>query len=248
MVFLTEQGERMLFPCPYDGATVEITPPGFAWLPAEGASGYRVEIRDGGGSMVYEKAMGSDPVHLPDRALAPGSYTWDVMALDSQGNEAARRGEQSFSILAGVPELPWVEPGALLSRVPAGHPRLIYLKRDLPALRATLKTTRKRSWRTCLEAAERALGVPAPVYPDYHKIEDPTECRLAYRAYFVDFTPYIDVALMDLSLAFLMTEEAKYAEAARRILMEVAAWPTDDADVTSVSARWGDEPGLHLPR
>jgi hypothetical protein len=49
---------------------------------------------------------------------------------------------------------------------------------------------------------------------------------------------------MNLSLAFLMTEEAKYADAAKRILLEIAKWPTDDADVTSVSAKWGDEPGL----
>ena len=49
---------------------------------------------------------------------------------------------------------------------------------------------------------------------------------------------------MDLSLAFLMTEANRYADAAKRILLEIVSWPTDDDDVTSVSARWGDEPGL----
>ena len=49
---------------------------------------------------------------------------------------------------------------------------------------------------------------------------------------------------MDLSLAFLMTEANRYADAAKRILPEIVSWPTDDDDVTSVSARWGDEPGL----
>ena len=48
---------------------------------------------------------------------------------------------------------------------------------------------------------------------------------------------------MDLSLAFLMTEANRYADAAKRILLEIVSWPTDDDDVTSVSARWGDEPG-----
>jgi hypothetical protein len=53
---------------------------------------------------------------------------------------------------------------------------------------------------------------------------------------------------MDLSLAFLMSEEDKYARAAKRILLEIASWPTDDHDVTSVSARWGDEAGLSFSK
>jgi len=170
------------------------------------------------------------------------------VALDEQGKDIARRGNQSFAIPKGVPELSWIDPDELLSRVPKEHSRLIYLKRDLPAIRATLQTTRSRSWNTCLRAAERDLDMPPPTYPKYHLTEDRTQSRLEYKDYFGDFRRYIDRALINLSLAFLMTEEAKYAEAARRILLEVADWPTDDADVTSVSARWGDEPGLSLSR
>jgi len=249
MTFATERTHNaILFPCPADGATVEISPPGLAWLPAEGASGYRVEIREAGASVVYEKAEGKDPVHLPDRALAPGDYTWDVVALDDNGREIARRGSQSFTVAQGAPELPWIAPETLLSRVPEGHPRLLYLKRDLPAIRATLETTRQRACQTCVAAADRALDTPPPAYPKYHLAEDPTQCRLEYRAYYRAFTRYIDKALMDLALAFLMTEDPKYGDAAKRILLETVSWPTDDADVTSVSAKWGDEPGLHLAR
>ncbi len=249
MKFLTEKNrDTMLFPRPDDGTLVRISPPGLAWLPAEGAFGYRVEIRDRSGALVYEKAIGSDPAHLPDQVLDPGNYTWDVVALDAQGNDGARRGKLSFTIADGAPELPWVEPEILLSRVPKEHSRLLYMKQDLPAIRKTLKTTRSRSWGSCLRAAERALDKPAPKYPNYHLLEDPKRVRLEYSRYFGDFRRYINSALMSLSLAFLMTEEAKYAEAAKRILLEVTDWPTDDADVTSVSARWGDEPGLSMSR
>jgi len=249
MRFLTEKSkDGMLFPRPDDGVLVRITPPGLAWLPAEGASGYRVEIRNDGGALVYDKTIGSDPSHLPDRALEPGNYTWDVVALDAQGKDAARRGKLSFTIPDGAPELPWVEPEVLLSRVPKEHSRLLYMRKDLPALRKTLQTTRSRAWESCLRAAERALDKPAPKYPKYHLLEDPKRVRLEYSRYFGDFRGYINSALMSLSLAFLMTEEAKYADAAKRILMEVTDWPTDDADVTSVSAKWGDEPGLSMSR
>ncbi len=238
----------MLFPGPADGASLPITPAGLAWLPCPGSAGYRVEILGQNGSRVYEKTIGSDPVHLPDRVLEPGRYLWDVIALDGSGNERTRRGRQSFVIEKNAARLPWRDPEMLLARVPKDHSRLLYAKADLPEIRQTLQTTRKRSWRACLAAAERALDMPAPKYPDYHLLGDPTKIRLAYGRYFGDFRRYIDRALMDLSLAFLMTEEPKYVEAAKRILLEVATWPTSDDDVTSVSAKWGDEPGLSFSK
>ena len=245
MKFLTDKTrDSMLFPRPLDGVTVQITPPGLAWLPAEDASGYRVEIRKDGGGLVYESTIGADPVHLPDKVLDPGSYVWDVIALDADGNEAARRGEQRFSIAPGVPELLWPDPAELLTRVPDGHSRLLYPKADLPKIRATLETTRKRSWQACLRAADRSLDTGVPEFPDYHLREDRHEARLAYGKYFGYFRKFVDGSLMHLALGFLMTEEAKYADAAKRILLEIARWPTDDDDVTSVSAKWGDEPGL----
>ena len=249
MVFLTEKSrDAMLFPRPLDGATVQISPPGLTWLPAEGADGYRVEIRRDGGGLVYEKNVGSDPVHLPDQVLEAGGYVWDVMALDGDGNDAARRGAQRFTIAPGVEELPWPDPAGLLEKVPEGHSRLLYPRADLPAIRATLETTRKRSWQACLKAAKRALDTGAPAFPDYHLREDRHECRLAYKDYFGYVRGFIDSSLMHLSLAFLMTEEAKYEEAAKRVLLEIASWPTDDDDVTSVSAKWGDEPGLSFSK
>lgn len=249
MKFLAERNrDSMLFPRPADGMLIQISPPGLAWLPADEASGYRVEIKNSNGALVYEKTIGRDPVHLPDQVLESGKYTWDVAALDAQGNDSAQRGELSFTIAEDVPELPWIDPEVLLSRVPAGHPRLLYMKKDLPEIRATLETTRKRSWGGCLRAADRELDRPAPVYPEYHLIEERTRSRLEYSRYFGDFRRYINGALMRLSLAYLMTKEAKYADAAKRILLEVTDWPTNDADVTSVSARWGDEPGLSMSR
>ena len=249
MRFLTERDrDQMLFPRPADGAVVDISPPGLAWLPAQGAGGYRVEIWDSSGDLIYQKDIGTEPIHLPDRVLDPGAYRWDVVAKDQYRRDKARRGEMSFTVKAGAPQLPWVDPEELLARVPDGHPRLLYPRGELDAIRSTLDTTRRRSWQACLRAADRALDMPPPAYPTYHEADDSKVCRLAYKDYFADFRRYINSALMDLSLAFLMSEDSKYAEAAKRILLEVTGWPTDDDDVTSVSAKWGDEPGLSFSR
>ena len=111
-----------------------------------------------------------------------------------------------------------------------------------------LYSTRQRSWKTCVKAAESALEAPTPVYPSYHLNKNLRCAQMEYKQYLLQFNQLIDRALMDLSLAFLMTEQPKYAEAAKRILLEVAGWPTNDNDVTSVSSRWGDGPGLSLAR
>lgn len=247
--FLKEKSsDNMLFPRPGDGAKLPISPIGLAWLPCPAAEDYRVEIFAAGADRVYSRDVGKDPVHLPDRVLPAGSYTWDIIALDGQGSDIAKRGRQSFTILPGAARLPWVEPKELLSRVPTEHSRILYPKADLERIRATLSTTRARSWESCKSAADKALSKGVPEFPKYHLIEDAGTARLEYGRYFSYFRGYVDGALMNLSLAFLMSDEDKYARAAKRILLEIASWPTDDDDVTSVSAKWGDEAGLSFSK
>jgi hypothetical protein len=247
--FLTERtSHRMLFPRPLDGATLAISPVGLAGLPCPGAASYGVDIFARGKDRVYSRRIGKDPVHLPDRVFPAGDYSWDVTAFDAAGTDRARRGRQSFSIAEGAASLPWIDPATLLQRVPESRPRILFPQANLAAVRATLTTTRKQTWQACRSAADRALTKGVPDVPTYHRIEDAGTRRLEYQKYFSYFRGYVNGALMDLALAFLMTEEEKYARAAKRILLEIATWPTDDDDVTSVSARWGDEAGLSFSK
>ena len=247
--FLTKKtSDRMLFPRPRDGAELPISPVGLAWLPCSAAADYRVDVFDEGDRCIYSKKVGPDPVHCPDQVFPSGVYTWDVVAFDKLAKDIARRGRRSFTICPGAAELPWIDPKELLRRVPREHPRLLYPKSDLAQIRATLSSTRQMAWRDCKAAADRALSKGVPEYPAYHLIEDPVVRRLEYQKYFGYFRGYINGALMDLSLAYLMTEEARYADAAKRILLEIASWPTADDDVTSVSAKWGDEAGLSFSK
>lgn len=238
----------LLYPQPSDRALVQISPPSFTWEPITGALGYAIEIKNEPGTLIYQKNLSSDPVHLPDIVLPSGSYSWDIIALNAKGLEHTRRGTLTFSIPENVPTFPWVDPSILISRIPSEHSRLLYLKSDLPSIRNTFHDTRRRSWRNCLEAAERALDTPIPLYPQYHQNTNSRQAKLEYHQYVRRFNRIIDKALMDLSLAFLMTEHSKYATAAKRLLLEVSGWPTADRDVTSLSSRWGDEPGLSLAR
>jgi hypothetical protein len=138
---------------------------GFAWWRAQGAASYRLVVRDGAGKTACEAANLKDPVHLPDRILAPGEYRWDVEALDSNSAVVARRGEWRFRVPKRVPELAWEDAARILSRAPAEHSRYIFLKSELPRIRQTLKTTRRAAWEALLEQAGGALKRPLPEPP-----------------------------------------------------------------------------------
>ncbi len=244
--FPEEQPERALFPTPADGATPAINPPGFAWWRVAGADSYRLLIRNSTGSVIYDAAGLKDPVHLPARTLPPGEHTWDVEASDGAGGATARRGAWRFRMAAGLPELPWEEPGALLARVPAAHPRYVFLKDALPEVRRSLQSGRRAAWDALRSLAERALQTPLPRRPAYDTFEGKTRQRMGYTAYFREFRRYIDRAVSPLALAYLLSGEERYGLAAKRILLEVETWGVEGT--MSVLSPFGDEPGLSMAR
>lgn len=236
---------RALFPQPADGAAAGINPPGFGWWRARGAASYRLTVSSGGRT-VYQAAGLKDPVHLPDRVLPPGGYTWDVEALDRAGNVVARRGAWKFRVPAGLVELPWQDPKTILSRVPSTHPRYIFVQSQLPRIRRTLKTTRRQAWEALKATADRALKLPLPPRPDYDTFDGPERKRLGYTAYFRKFRGAVDNGMSPLALAYLLSGDERYGLAAKKIFLEVAGWGVDG--LMSVSSRYGDEPGLSMGR
>ncbi len=237
---------RALFPQPADGAEAAINPPGFGWWRAAGAVSYRLMVSTASGKSAYEAAGLKDPVHLPDRVLPPGDYTWDVEALDAAGKVLARRGAWRFRVPKGLIELPWRDPKSLLARMPSTHPRYIFLEGALPEIRRSLKTTRREAWASVKAAADGALKLPLPARPNYDTFEGKDRQRLGYAAYFRKFRGYIDSGMSPLALAWLLSGDERYGLAAKKLFLEVAGWGVDG--LMSVSSPYGDEPGLSMGR
>jgi len=247
--FLTGKGSpQMLFPTPPDGFTLGISPPGLAWYPAPNAAGYRVEIKKDNGPVVYQKDIPPETVHLPDRILHPGKYNWNIHALDKQGKVSASRGEKSFIISENPDKLPWISPTELLSRVPKDHSRVIFLKPKMAEFKHRLSTTHQSVLDNLVKQADVALTIGLPPFPEYHRADDPAVVRMGYSRYFPLFRKYIDGAMTTLAKAWLFTGEKRYADASKAILLEISGWPQDYDNVTSIGAKWGDEPGLSYSR
>ena len=244
--FPAVQPERALYPCPLNGTTVGVTPPGFAWWSARGAASYSITVKDSGGGVVHAAQGLTDPEHLPAKVLPAGDYVWDVEAFDKSGASIARRGEWRFRVPRGVPELPWEQPKSILARLPEGHPRYIFLKEDLPKLRATLATTRRADWLKVKAAADKALKIPLPEAPQYHTFEGENRARMGYKKYFGEFRKRLDGALTPLSVAYLFSGEEKYGLRAKEILLTVEPWGVGGP--MSLLSKFGDEPGLSMSR
>ena len=238
--------DRGLFPCPANGATAGVNPPGFGFWRVQGAAGYKVTVLDAAGNAACESETVPDPVWLPGTTLRPGKYRWDVSALDSRGNSIARRGEWRFTIPQGAPELPWVDPKELLARMPPGHPRHVYLEKDLGRIRETLASTRREAWESLRASANKALKAPLPEPPKYHTFEGKNRQRMGYKVYFGEFRRRLDATLPPLALAWLLSGEERYGARAKQILLEVEPWGIEGP--MSLLSPFGDEPGLSMSR
>lgn len=242
--------EADLFPKPQDNYIAQINPPGFSWLPIDTAISYRLKvINEKSRKTVLNVDDIHDNVFVPRDILPPADYTWTVEAFGKQGEVLARRRPYHLTIPAVLIEQPFPDIESLLASVPDKHPRLIFLRDQLPQIQATLASKRKNAWKRLKATADACLNIPTPDPPEYDKYDREKEYtlrRLEYKHSYRGLRVAIDKALQSLSLAWLMTSDKKYAEAAKRILLEVATW--DPAGITSVQHSGFDEVGLSLAR
>ncbi len=235
---------------PAAGAVVDLTPPGFCWWRAgpRDAVFYRLTIEDAGASEVYRSPILRDPVHVPDRALPPGRYTWTVEATNEAGATLARRAPESFTIADDPLELPWVEPTELLERIPREHPRLLFPAAELDGVRATLSTTRRAAYEDLRRAADEALSLEPMPRPDFDRFDKETEYarrRTAYRASYQQFTRVYHRGAVPMALMYLLSGDERYGEAAKRHVLQLTEWETDG--IASLEEGF-DEIGLRICR
>ncbi|MFO7947926.1 MAG: heparinase II/III family protein [Armatimonadota bacterium] len=234
-----------IIPRPDDGARVDTNPPAFAWMPVEEAAEYRVQIMDDSGGVVLAQTT-DDNLFLPGDMLQPGEYTWTVAALDDDGEVLAEREEYSLTLPEGVLQQPYPDISKLLDEVPKEHPRIIFTADELDEIRRSINNGRAEAWERLIENAEMVVDIGVPEAADYDKYDTKVKIRREYCAYFGYIREYLDKAIQILSLAWLIGEDERYAEAAKDIFFTVGDWVGEG--LYSVNCEHGDEPGLSACR
>ena len=231
---------------PRDGEVATLSPPGFSWWRAaeRGACQYRLTV-DREGTTHYISPLTDDPIHVPTEVFPPGNYTWSVKAVADDRTQTGSAA-YSFTVAEGADEQPWVDPQVLLDRIPRDHPRLLFTGDQLDAVRSTLESTRAEAFNQLIKAADTALSIDPIEEPDYDRIEDRAERRLAYQAAFHAARKVHDLGMRSVALAYLLTGERKYGDHAKLLIVDAAGW--DPEGISSIMAPYGDEVGLGLLR
>jgi len=248
--FPDSQPENGNFNRPLPGQTLDISPPGFCWWRAGPRDEifYRLIIRNSNGQEIYRSPDLRDPVDVPDRVLAPGGYTWTVDALNPDSEVLTTRPAQSFTINQTSHVLPWVDPNELLERIPDAHPRLLFLRSELPAVRDTLGSTRRIAFEELRNRADTAIDLPLMDKPDFDKYDIDTEYparRTAYRAAYHEFTRTYHGGMTPMALMYMLTGERIYGEQAKAHLLNLLDWETNG--IASLDEGF-DEVGLRIAR
>lgn len=249
-VFPAHRPEDANFNRPTEGQRVDVSPPGFCWWRAGPRDEvyYRLIIRDASQVEVHASPRLRDPVYVPDQVLPPGAYSWTVQAVDRDGQVLASRPASRFLVEPNASDLPWVSPEELLARVPSGHPRLLFPRSELEAIRKTLHTTRKDAFDDLISLADAALEMEPMPRPTFDRFDRSTEYaarRTAYRAAYQQFSRTYHRGVVPLSLAYLLTGDERYGLAAKSHVLPILKW--DVEGIASLEEGF-DEIGLRIAR
>ncbi len=242
---LERKSEKDVYSNPINHLVSEVNPPAFVWLPLDDAVSYTLTIYQDD-TQIFHKMDLMQNVYAHNNTFKAGKYHWRIKAYDKNDQLLSQSPDFHFSISPHAVEFPYPDIQKLAQNISKKHPRLIFQADKLNEFRNTLNSSRKEAWTAVKQMADKSLSLDNPKPPWYGDIEAYDQRRLEYRQYFHYIREYIDEGLQSLAVAWLMTGEAKYANAGKRMLLTIAKWP---ADGTTSSKHIGfDEPGLSIAR
>ncbi len=239
---------------PQEGETVKVTPPGFVWLPEEGAVSYILQcsIDREFRHKHYEKKDITLNIHCPPAPFTPGTWFWRYTYVTKDGQRAQWSRTRSFTIDKDAVSFPQPTLNDLLTRLPEEHPKLFLRPEEVQSFREKLETQYKKIWERFLVSIDEMMETPIttdepPPYPSGGFRSRSKEDIDLWRANRRIVSNAVDCAA-NLAFAYLLTGEERYGERAREWILAVTAWPPDGA----TSYRYNDECAMpilsRLPR
>ncbi|MCS7024862.1 MAG: DUF4962 domain-containing protein [Bryobacteraceae bacterium] len=212
---------------PSDGAVVALNPPSLSWVHEKGAASYTVEwaqTADFRNAVSIRNLRWS--VYTHHETLPPGEYCWRYRIHTVSGAVSPWSRVRRFRIPAEAVAFPQPTLAELKRRIGNDHPRLFLSRSDLPRLR-DYATGAGREEFARLRAKADALLKAEPT-PEPTIIGDPDDPQTRQH-WWSNRTQAIQ-ALHEgevLSFTWLLTQDPKYVEAARRFALQLAAWKLD---------------------
>ncbi len=210
---------------PADGSTVAVNPPPLTWVHEPKALRYEVQWsfrEDFSGAATAETRW---CVYTHNEPFKPGGYYWRYREIMKEGPSDWSRSRR-FTVPPGAIAFPKPSIEEIRRRVPKDHPRLFMRPEDLPKLREWIKGEGRAAFERLRRAADALAGsAPTPEPAVRASARDPkTRSRWWSNR---EQTQKACQEAETVALAFLLTGERRYAEAARRYVMHLASWDPD---------------------
>ncbi|WCJ59674.1 DUF4962 domain-containing protein [Fontisphaera persica] len=224
---------------PANGSVSRLNPPSLIWLHEPAAVKYLVQWStredfqqaDGAAGFVWNTYTHHTP-------WAPGKYYWRYAFVNKSGQTSSWSVVRSVTVPAEAKPFPMPTRAQQRERVPREHPRLFMRPEDLPRLRQLALAGRDAQGRLSAEAEEFArLRAAADKYIAAGPTPEPDKMGSALDKDNAELVKYwwpnreqtMRACQEAETIAFvhLITQEKKYAEAARRWIMHLAAWNPD---------------------
>jgi len=234
---------------PADGATVRLNPPSWIWLHEKEADRYAVQwsrqadFRD---AQTAEGFVWNTYTH--DEPLAPGTYYWRYRFTTKDGRTSSWSAVRSVVVPAEAAEFPMPTRLQQRERVLEGHPRLFLRPEDLPRLRELARGKLASRFQPLVAEADRILRAgptPEPVHMGSARDKENQEA-VKYWWPNREQTERACKEAETLAFVYLITQEAKYGEAARRWVLHLAAWNPDGPTNFRLNCEAG-KPMLYRP-
>ena len=224
---------------------VSINPPAFSWRPQQKMVRWEIECGKGTDfkSIEYRASEIDLNVHCPPKPFTPGRYQWRYRGVTKHGGKTNWSRSRTFTIPDEAAKMPLPARDDLLARIPASHPRLFIRPEDVPSLRKLAQGQLKDSFADLVSQSDRLLAHPPPTAepPKYGagivvKSDEWGKIWWGNRVYTIRA---LDGAAT-LAFTHLIGGEEKYAQLAKRILMDCAKWDPQG----STGYLYNDEAGM----
>ncbi len=215
---------------PADGSTVQLNPPSWIWLHETNALSYDVQwSRDTGfGDAVTVEGFRWN-TYTHHEPLKPGTYHWRYRFAGKDGLKSGWSLARSVTVPAEAIAFPMPTVAQQRERIPQQHPRLFLRPEDLPRLRELARGQEADRFRRLQAEADRILAAGPTAEPTHRGSARNKEDQEAVRYWWPNRTQTEKACLEAETLAFvyLLTQDPKYGEGARRWVLHLAAWDPD---------------------
>jgi hypothetical protein len=215
---------------PANNGVVDVNPPAFVWLPAEGVEKYIIQYSTSStfnsSSTVTVREIDMT-VHIPLETMKPGTWYWRYGYSDN-GNDyysSVRR----FEIPENAIDFPFLSVDEVIERIPRHRPRLYFSPELVQEIRNDTQGRYAALTQPIIDEAEQILKMNEPLFrePDPW----PEDYREIYDSTWKLMRPYTQ-RMVTSAQAWLYTGDERFAEEAKRRLMHFMSWDVDGPSST----------------